>query len=110
MLRSRLKEWLKRTKTSRAELAAQLMVSPKTVEGWLLKSNPRPIPLLKHAAIEALIAPKPEPGCIALPLSIPAKDWELLTQGLPPGIDKEKAVAEYLLGVIRAGHNVKNGL
>lgn len=109
MLRERLKDWLKKTKTSRAELAAKLMVSPKTVEGWLLKSNPRPIPMLKHAAIEALIAPKPEPGCIALPLSIPLQEWELLTQGLPPGTDKEKAVAEYLLSVIRAAQLVKKG-
>ena len=108
MLRERLKDWLKKTKTSREELAAQLMVSPKTVEGWLLKSNPRPIPLRKHAAIEALIAPKPAPGCIALPLSIPVADWELLTQGLPPGANKEEAVIEYLLGVIKAVNKCKH--
>lgn len=108
MLHDRLKKWLKETGTSRETLADLLMVSRKTVEGWLLKANPRPIPLRKHAAIEALIAPKSAPGCIAVPISIPAEEWHKLTKDLPPGTDKEQAVAEYLLGLIKALNNKGN--
>ena len=110
MLRSRLREWLKATGTSRAALAEKLLVSPATVEGWLLKTNPRPIPAKKAEAIADLIAPQNSPGCIALPLSIPKEDWERFTRDLPPGVDKKKAVSDFMLGVMRAAAASKLGL
>lgn len=110
MLRARVKEWLKATGTSREELAERLLVSPATLEGWLLNKNPRPIPAKKAEVLEGLIAPKNAPGCIALPLAVPADMWECLTKDLPAGADKKKAVAEFLLNVMKAAADSKLGL
>ena len=110
MLVARIKDWLRATGTSRDELAALLLVSPATLEGWLLKANPRPIPAKKAEKIEAIIAPKNAPGCIALPLSIPGDVWWALTKDLPLGADKKKAVAEFLMQVMKAAADSKLGL
>lgn len=101
MLKTRLRVWLAESKTSRAELAEMLGVKLRTVEGWLGKKG-RDIPLTKAELIEKIIKPANEPGCIAVSVSFTPEQWEMLTKNLPEGADKQEAVKQYIMGMIKA--------
>jgi transcriptional regulator with XRE-family HTH domain len=102
MIRERIKNWLRETKTSRKELAGKLLVSPSTLDGWLLKANPRPIPIKKYAAIEALMAQKDENGEIPLTLTFTKEEIAALKEGLPPDADLRAVLRERLIAFVRA--------
>ena len=104
MLNRRLQDWLTQTGTSRAQLAEQLHVSVRTVESWLGHKNPRPIPRNKVDTIERIIAPKSDPGCIAVQLHFPVEKWERITANLPPGVDPSEAVTQQLMALIDAAN------
>jgi transcriptional regulator with XRE-family HTH domain len=101
MLNDRIQAWLIKEGKSRSEFAKMLHISPRTVDGWLGKVQ-RPIPHKMHEAIELIIAPPSEPGCIAQEVAFTAEEWELLTKGLPDGADKQEAVKQYIMGIIKA--------
>ena len=86
----------------RKVLAERLFVSPATLEGWLLQSNPRPIPLKKQAAIEELIAPKSDPGHIAVSFHFSDEEWKEITKDIPESADAKEVVKARLLAFIRA--------
>lgn len=102
MIRERIKKWLRETKTSRKELAGKLLVSPATLDGWLLKANPRSIPIKKYAAIEALMAQKDENGEIPLTLTFTKEEIAALKEGLPPDADLRAVLRERLIAFVRA--------
>ena len=104
MIRERIKKWLKETNTSRKELAEKLLVSPATLDGWLLKANPRPIPVKKYAAIEAIMAKKEENGEIPLTLTFTAAEIRSLKEGLPPDANLSEVLRERLIAFVRAAH------
>lgn len=101
MLNERLQEWLNLSGTSRAELAAKLHVSPRTVESWLGRVH-RPIPARLRSTIERLIAPPAEPGCIPLQLTFTDEEWERLTFDIPEGVNKEEVIKQRFMAVISA--------
>ena len=101
MLNKRLQTWLALSGTSRAELAAMLHISPRTVDGWL-GSVQRPIPHRMHAAIEKIIEPSPEPGHIARIVAFTPEEWAMLETLVPEGQDKQEYIKKMILGVIVA--------
>ena len=101
MLNERLQEWLNLSGTSRAELAAKLHVSPRTVESWLGRKH-RPIPARLTTTIERIITPPAEPGCIPLQLTFTDEEWERLTFDIPDGVDKEDVIKKRFMAVINA--------
>ena len=70
MIREKLRAWMEQKGVSRPELASKLHVSLQTVNGWLLRSNPRAMSERQRIAIEALIRPEPEPGCIPVQIML----------------------------------------
>lgn len=102
MLKERLKIWLVKTGTTREELAAKLNLSRRTVEGWLQKSNPRPLPLRLRPAIEELIAPTAEPGCIPVELTFTDEQWERLTAHIPDGPNKKEQLVKQIMAMLEA--------
>ena len=102
MIRERIKKWLKETGTTRTELAEFLLVSPATMDGWLLKKNPRPIPAKKLGALEAIMAPKNAQGDVELTLKLSPEEREAITADIANGIDKEEAVKKRLYAFISA--------
>lgn len=92
---------MKETNTSRKELADMLLVSPSTLDGWLLLKNPRPIPAKKQGALETIMAPKKE-GDIELKLNISPERWRCLTADITDGIDKKEAIKRQLYAFIDA--------
>jgi transcriptional regulator with XRE-family HTH domain len=101
MLNDRIQKWLVKEGKSRSELAELLHVSPRTIDGWLGKKQ-RPIPFKMHQAIEDIIRPKANPGCLPLQVTFTSEEWELMTADLPEGVDKQEAVKQYLMGIIKA--------
>lgn len=101
-LNNRLKSWMKETKTTRAEVAKALGISPRTVEGWLSPSVNRHIPFKKMKAVEQLIAPTNMPGHIAVQVTFTDEEWEELTKGLPDYVDKVAFVRSKMLALIEA--------
>ncbi len=102
MIRDQVKKWLKETKTSRKQLAELLMISNSTLDGWLLKKNPRPIPPKKRGALEAIMAPKNDDGDIELVLTFTPEQMLELKKDLPEGTDISEAMKKRLLAFIRA--------
>lgn len=103
MLNDRISAWLVKSGNSREQLAEMLNVSPRTIDGWL-GGQKRPIPARMHAAIEDIISPKADPGCVLLPLNIPDDIWKGLKEQMKIESDEEaKAIAtQQLLAFIRA--------
>lgn len=101
MLNDRIQTWLIQEGKTRAEFAELLHISPRTVEGWLGKKQ-RPIPRKMHEAIEQIIAPAFEPGCIAVNVTFTDEQWEEITKDMPETADKKKLVVERMLAFIRA--------
>ena len=101
MLNDRIQAWLIKEGKSRSEFAEMLHISPRTVDGWLGKVQ-RPIPHKMHEAIELIIAPPSDPGCIAQEIAFSAEEWALLTKNLPEGVNKNEAVKQYVMGIIKA--------
>ena len=102
MLKERLKIWLIKTGTTRDELAAKLNLSRRTVEGWLQKSNSRPLPLRLRPLIEEIIAPKAEPGCIPVELKFTDEQWSRLTAHIPEGPHKKELLIKQLMAMLEA--------
>jgi transcriptional regulator with XRE-family HTH domain len=103
MLNDRIAAWLVIQRKTREELAGMLNISPRTIDGWL-SSQKRPIPARMHAAIEEIIAPKSEPGCILLQLNIPDEVWKGVKERLHIDSDEEakEVAAQQMLAFFRA--------
>lgn len=102
MLRERLRAWMAQNGKSREEVAKLLLVSKQTVNGWLLRSNPREMSERQRVAIEALIRPKPQPGCVPVQLMLTPEQAEKIK-------DLSAAeITELFMSIVDAVHKVRN--
>jgi hypothetical protein len=86
---------------SRPELASKLHVSLQTVNGWLLRSNPRAMSERQRIAIEALIRPEPEPGCIPVQIMLTPE------QAAKVAMLTEAEKSELFMSVVNAVYNAR---
>lgn len=101
MLRDRLRAWMAQNGKSRADVAKMLLVSVQTVNGWLLRTNPRAISERQRVAIEALIKPAAAPGCIPVQIMLTPEQAEKIR-----GLSAEE-VTDLFMSVVNAVHKAR---
>lgn len=100
--------WLSQRKMSKKELAQILEVGESSVYGWF--SNTK-IPEKRWIQIKKLLCNEseaPEPGCIAVNLSMSPEQWEELTKDMPEGSDKQKLLLDRMIAFTRAARLPKS--
>lgn len=87
----KIKTWLRQSGMTRAELASKLMVTKRTVDGWLSSGNP--IPAKKLAMIERLMRGLPEST-----LPLPA-DFEIYVKNEAEKLKKN--IDDFVIAIIK---------
>lgn len=92
----RVREWLAAHNKDRAWLGEQVGVSKRTVDNWFAQGS---LPAGKRELVERVITPRAGMrAAINCTVKFTVEEWLTICEALPPGVEVEQVVRQYLLG------------